>query len=154
MPVVIIKTRVPTANADAVFGRVSDFTHYPEYTDAVRAVQITEAQGGHMLSDWTVVFRNGLLCWSERDHIDHATRTIRFTQTRGDFQTFEGDWLVKPDGADVQVVFRAEFDLGMPSIADMINPIAERTLRENMHRILRGLLGESASIVDQPAAQP
>ena len=143
MPTVVIETRVRAADPDEVFARVSDFTHYPEYTDAVKSVAITRADGGELLSDWSVVFRNGILCWSERDHIDPAARTIRFEQTRGDFQTFEGDWSVEADGADVAVVFCASFDLGMPSIADMINPIAERTLRENMHRILIGLLGEA-----------
>lgn len=49
--------------------------------------------------------------------------------------------------------FRAAFDLGIPSLASIIDPIAERTLAENMQLILRGLTGERTVFLgDAPSA--
>jgi ribosome-associated toxin RatA of RatAB toxin-antitoxin module len=152
MRTVTIETLVPagtaTVDADAVFDRISDFTRYAEYTDAVRGVTVTSRDDGAMDSQWSVNFRNGVLCWSERDWIDPANRAITFTQLDGDFERFEGSWAVAPAGPDVTVRFTASFDLGMPSLAAIIDPIAERTLQDNMHAILRGLLGPDIVFLD------
>lgn len=151
MRTVTIATLVPAetaADADAVFGRISDFTRYAEYTDAVRSVTVTSRADGALDSAWSVNFRNGVLCWSERDWIDPARRAITFTQLDGDFERFEGTWSVEPAAGGVMVRFTAGFDLGMPTLAAIIDPIAERALRDNLHAILRGLLGDRIVFVD------
>jgi ribosome-associated toxin RatA of RatAB toxin-antitoxin module len=151
MPQVEVEALVPDADADAVFARISHFEGYAQYTDAVREITLRPLGDGAVESTWSVNFRNGILCWSERDHIRPDRRTIEFELLDGDFDTLSGRWTVSPDGQDVRVVFTTEFDLGMPSIAEMINPVATRILRENIEAILRGLLGEDALV---SAAEP
>lgn len=152
MRTVTIETLVPhdvdPVSADSVFQRISDFTRYADYTDAVRSVTVIARDDGAMDSEWSVNFRNGVLCWSERDWIDPISRSISFTQLAGDFEQFQGSWAVTPTGADVTVRFTANFDLGMPSLAAIIDPIAERALQDNMHSILRGLLGPAVIFID------
>lgn len=143
-----IEAVVPDADADAVFDRIGDFARYRDYTDAVREVTVIPGIDGMLTSHWSVYFRNGLLCWSERDVFDHAGRTITFEQLDGDFEELDGHWAITPLGSDVRVVFTAVFDLGMPSLAAIIDPIAERTLRDNMHKILSGLLGADVVFLD------
>lgn len=154
MRTVTLSCRTPHADPDAVFARIADFPHYPDHTEAVREVRIDRSDGDTVISTWSVNFRNGVLSWSERDRIDTAARTIDFEQTAGDFAHFAGKWQVNPAGGDVEVSFVADFDLGMPSLAAMIDPIAEQTLRDNMRLILTGLLGDEMTITDgrQPAA--
>ena len=82
-----------------------------------------------------------MLAWTERDVVDPAARRIDFEQVDGDFVVFTGVWAVEPDGDGVTVRFTASFDLGMPSLAPMVDPIAVRTLVDNVQAILRGLLG-------------
>ncbi|HSV68074.1 MAG TPA: SRPBCC family protein [Mycobacteriales bacterium] len=146
MRTVSVEFLVPSADPDAIFALLCDFERYVEHTDAVREVTVTTIAGppnGRRVveSEWSVNFRNGVLCWSERDQIDPVGRSIRFAQLTGDFEQFAGDWLVRQAGSDVTVRFAATFDLGMPTLASIIEPIAERTLRENIDTILRGLLG-------------
>jgi ribosome-associated toxin RatA of RatAB toxin-antitoxin module len=148
MRTVLIETLVPGADADAVFARICDFESYADHTDAVREVIVTARADGALDSEWSVNFRSGVLCWSERDHIDHTARTIVFTQLDGDFEVFEGEWAVEAAHADATVRFTARFDLGMPSLAAIIDPIAEQALQDNMHAILRGLLGDGVVFLD------
>jgi ribosome-associated toxin RatA of RatAB toxin-antitoxin module len=127
----------------ATYDRISDFVRYEELTTAVQKVVVhPEGADGSHVSDWTVRFRNGLLCWTENDTFDIDQLTIAFTQTAGDFERFEGGWRVEAFEDGSRVTFDAVFDLGIPSLADILDPVAERTLRENMITILRGLLGE------------
>ncbi|HJQ47454.1 MAG TPA: SRPBCC family protein [Amycolatopsis sp.] len=137
-----LEALVPNADAGTVFERISDFPRYADYTDAVREVRVGQVDGKLVSSSWSVNFRNGVLCWSERDRIDADALRIDFEQTDGDFDRFDGAWQVARVGEDVTVVFVAEFDLGMPSLAAIIDPIAERALRDTMIAIMRGLLGQ------------
>ncbi|MTD53773.1 type II toxin-antitoxin system RatA family toxin [Amycolatopsis pithecellobii] len=147
-----LEALVPKADAAVVFERIRDFPRYADHTDAVREVRVERIDGDVLTSTWSVNFRNGLLCWRERDHIDGDAMHIAFAQIDGDFDRFDGSWQLAQVGEDVTVVFVAAFDLGMPSLAAIIDPIAERALREHTEAVLRGLLGEE--IVFRPHRQP
>src|SRR5262249_41153050 len=140
---VTIRTRTTAHDAAAAYARISDFARYPELTETVRDVDLQPPQAdGSIVSEWTVAFRNGLLRWTERDVLDPAALTITFTQLAGDFETFFGTWRVEPVTDATAITFEAVFDLGIPSLADILDPVAEATLRGNILVILRGLLGE------------
>jgi len=142
MPRVIVVGRTGL-DADTAYDRICDFPRYPQLTEAVRDVVITETDDdGGLVSAWTVRFRDGLLRWTERDVFRPLARTIVFTQLKGDFATFEGEWSVEPEGTGCRVTFDSVFDLGIPTLAAIIDPIAESTLRGNVLMILGGLLGE------------
>jgi hypothetical protein len=51
------------------------------------------------------------------------------------------------DGGGTLVRFDAEFDLGIPTLAAILEPVAEAALRGNILKILAGLLGEAQEIV-------
>ena len=144
MPEVAVTALVRGTCPDAVFAAVAEFAAYPRHTRAVREVVVRSA-GEVVESDWEVTFRNGVLVWTERDEVDPAGRRISFEQTEGDFAAFTGSWLVEPGGEGTTVTFEASFDLGMPSLAPMLDPIAERALVENVRAILGGLLGPSVT---------
>jgi ribosome-associated toxin RatA of RatAB toxin-antitoxin module len=141
MPDVAVTAAVPGAAPDEVFSAVADFASYAEHTDTVREVVVTAVDGGALESAWAVTFRNGVLAWTERDVVDLRARRIDFEQVDGDFVVFTGTWAVEPDGDGSTVRLTASFDLGMPSLAPMIDPLAVRTLVDNVHAILSGLLG-------------
>ena len=140
MPDVAVTAAVPGATPDDVFSAVADFASYAAHTDTVREVVVTTV-GGALESAWEVNFRNGVLAWTERDVVDLGARRIDFEQVDGDFVVFTGTWAVEPDGDGSTVRFTASFDLGMPSLAPMIDPIAVRALVESVQSILSGVLG-------------
>jgi hypothetical protein len=48
--------------------------------------------------------------------------------------------------------FTARVDLGLPGLADLLEPIAEQALATNIRSILRGLLGEPLDFLPPGAA--
>ncbi|MFG2785219.1 type II toxin-antitoxin system RatA family toxin [Streptomyces prunicolor] len=143
-----IEAIVPDGDATHVFDRVQDYERYTDYTDTVRSVTVTPGGTGWtdgadtVESAWEVHFRSGLLRWTERDVMDPVARRITFDQLTGDFASFAGTWDITQAGTDVSVLFTCEFDLGIPSLEPIINPVAMRALDESMGLILRGLLGD------------
>ena len=145
MPDVAVTAAVPDACPDAVFSAVADFASYAKHTDTVREVVVTARGDGAVESAWEVNFRNGVLAWTERDVVDRWRRRIDFEQVDGDFALFTGTWAVEPGRDGTVVRFTASFDLGMPSLAPMIDPIAARTLVDVIRAILSDRFGPSVT---------
>ncbi len=142
-----ISRLVALEDASEAYLRLSRIEDYPRLTDAVRSVVVRHLEDGTSESDWEVSFRDGLLRWSEVDHYDEGSRALRFALRDGDFEAFSGEWSVAEHAGGCRVTFRATFDLGMASLAELIEPLAERILRENLHDIMDGLFGAA---VDEP----
>jgi ribosome-associated toxin RatA of RatAB toxin-antitoxin module len=142
-----IEAIAPAYTAAAVFPLLSDFERYQEQCKAVRSVTFTEKNGNHSVSEWEVNFRQGIMRWTERDVFDLDGLAISFEQIEGDAKHFAGVWYLADTAAGCQIRFNAEFDMGVPSISDIIEPIAENALRENIESILQGLLGDGVRIV-------
>ncbi len=139
------------SDSATLFDIVSDFERYPEMTDAVRSVAVQPLGDGTIASDWAVNFRNGILRWSEEDRLDREARRIDFQQTGGDFEHFSGRWELRDVEDGCLVGFTAQFDLGIPSLSYMLDPIAEQALLDNLEKIVVGLAGQP---VEFAAAEP
>jgi ribosome-associated toxin RatA of RatAB toxin-antitoxin module len=148
---------IPHKPASEIYAALADFGRYPELCDAVRDVAVTEVSENITISSWEVTFRAGLLRWTEQDMFDPDALSITFRQLEGDVAVFEGTWqcLDVPQGSEI--LFFARLDMGIPSLADALEPIAVRALTDNIVSIVRGLIGHAelvASDVAVPAPVP
>lgn len=130
---------VAGVSAAAAFRTLADFGRYPEQTDAVRSVTVTRSDATTTVSEWEVNFRTGILRWTEQDTFDIERCRIDFCQIRGDVDAFEGAWACTDEPSGCVIEFEARLDMGIPSLADALEPIAVRTLVENTVVIVRGL---------------
>jgi carbon monoxide dehydrogenase subunit G len=105
-----------------------------------------------MRSDWEVNFRNGILKWQEIDRVDREARTMSFVQTEGDLASFSGEWRVEGDEDATTIHFRADFDLGIPSLATMLDPVAERALRSNISELITAFASPQVAVFAEPSA--
>jgi ribosome-associated toxin RatA of RatAB toxin-antitoxin module len=124
---------VPSRSAVDVYATLADFARYPEFSPAVRSVTVTEA---------------GLLRWVEEDKFHPEMRRIDFRQIEGDVAVFDGSWTCTDTVDGTRITFAARLDMGIPSLADALEPIAVRTLVDNTVAIVSGLLGEGVRVDD------
>jgi uncharacterized membrane protein len=157
MRTVHLRLYVPDKPASDVYQTLADFERYPQLCDAVRTVAVTQVSDNVTVSHWEVTFRAGLLRWTEEDTFDPGTLSITFRQLEGDVAVFDGSWQCADAGPGSEIVFSARLDMGIPSLADALEPIAARTLTGNIVSIVRGLVGRAelvASDVAVPAPPP
>jgi hypothetical protein len=112
-------------------------------------VTIDLSEEGQMTSSWETNFREGILRWQERDFFDPAAGTIVFQQTQGDVDHFSGKWEVSSLNGGGQISFNAKFDMGIPALSHILDPIAAQALRENIITIIKGLFGTDVEIMEE-----
>ena len=151
MRTVRLRLHVPGKPASEVYQTLADFERYPELADAVRSVAVTEVSENRTVSAWEVTFRAGLLRWTEEDTFDPAALSITFHQLEGDAAVFDGSWKCAEAAQGSEIVFSARLDMGIPSLADALEPIAARTLIDNIVSIVRGLFGTSELVASDVA---
>lgn len=148
MHYVHISLRVSGAQTQRVFDMLADFARFPEHTRVVHAVSVDEDPEGRRISSWEVDFASGVLKWRQRDVVDPHRLNISFELVDGDLSTMEGSWKVSPlIGAD-RVDFDTRFDLGVPGMADILEPVAAKALTDTLTAMLRGVFGSSTEITD------
>ena len=153
MRTIRLRLHVPDKPASDVYATLADFERYPTLCDAVQNVAVTTVSEHRIVSQWDVTFRAGLLRWTEEDTFDPGALTITFHQLEGDIAVFDGSWRCVDAAQGSEVLFSADLDLGIPSLADALEPIAARTLIANIISIVRGLVG-SAELVESDLAVP
>ncbi len=153
MRTVRLRLHVPHKSASQVYATLADFERYPELCDAVRSVTVTQVSQNLTVSQWEVTFRAGLLRWTEQDTFDPGALSITFRQLQGDIALFDGSWTCSDAAQGSEIVFSARLDMGIPSLADALEPIAARTLTGNIVAIVRGLTG-SAELLASDVAVP
>jgi ribosome-associated toxin RatA of RatAB toxin-antitoxin module len=129
--------------AEVVFDRILRFDHYPDLAPHVQSTTVhatvPEPVGR---SSWELHFRSGLLRWTEEEHFRRDQLRLEFAQVRGDFDEFGGCWTLTPDGADTRLHFYADFDFGIPSLEGILDPIAERVIKETIAWVVVGMFDQ------------
>lgn len=130
--------KAPAAHAWRAVTRLEDYAGYMENVESVTV--LGESETGTRTSAWSVLLKGSLLEWVEEDELDEANRVMSFSQISGDLDEFTGYWRVDDhgDGSSV-VVFSVDFEIGIPLLADMLNPVAAKALRENSEHMLRAI---------------
>jgi ribosome-associated toxin RatA of RatAB toxin-antitoxin module len=123
-----------------IFTALADFGDYESRTDTVIDVTVEPLAPGRTRSAWTVRFRDGILKYVSEETADADSGEIRFKAVDGDLEEFEGFWRVAPNHSGTDITLHVAFDSGLGTLAELVDPIAERTLRENFATILTAVV--------------
>ncbi|MFI7301468.1 type II toxin-antitoxin system RatA family toxin [Streptomyces sp. NPDC050121] len=135
----------PAAETWAAVTRLEDYAAYMANVESVTVV--SESDTGVRTSAWSVLLKGSVLEWLETDVLDHDTRVMSFDQVSGDLDLFSGHWKVEDTGEGTSVVaFCVDFEIGIPLLADMLNPVATKALRENAEHMLQAIERRIAAV--------
>nr|WP_315463282.1 SRPBCC family protein [uncultured Rhodoferax sp.] len=137
MPLIVVKERIEEPIAK-VWELVKNIEDYPKFMKPVREVKVLSRKGDITEAEWEIELKGSLLRWSERETCLPGDYRIEFAQIEGDLEKFEGHWDLKsvsPGATEVEL--QVEFEIGIPMLRDMLNPVAEKALRENAITMLR-----------------
>jgi ribosome-associated toxin RatA of RatAB toxin-antitoxin module len=143
---------INATDPDSVFDTLADYARYAELVDDVQSVQLDHRPDGTATSSWEVKFRGGFLRWTEENWFHRDRLQMGFRQVEGDFAEFSGSWLIMSDTNGVTAQLTIEFDFGIPSLAKMVEPVAERVLIDMTRQILLGLFGDRVRFPERAKA--
>lgn len=125
-----------------VFERVADVERFPELMPVVESVSILEEDAyGARVVDWGVRLRGSLLKWRERAVVGRDQLRIEFMQLDGDLEVFAGWWQVRQEAGVTTVEVSVEFLIGIPLLANMLQPVAGESLQNSLRAMLTGIGG-------------
>ncbi|MCX4745802.1 SRPBCC family protein [Kitasatospora sp. NBC_01287] len=140
MPRVEVDLRIAVPPEDA-WAAVVDVLSYPDCMESVDSVEIVDQRDErHRTTAWSVRLKGSVLRWTEAELIDQQARRFDFEQVSGDLGEFTGHWAVRPappNGSTVSL--HVDFDIGIPLLAEMLNPVAADALRESAAQMLAAL---------------
>lgn len=137
MPDVFVDLEI-AAPIDRVWETIQAIDAYPTYMDNVQEVAIIEDDGVTRVSSWSTLLKGSVLQWTERETVQASDHRIEFVQVDGDLDVFTGFWQLSDlSGGRTRATMSITFEIGIPLLADMLNPVAVRALHENSERMLR-----------------
>jgi ribosome-associated toxin RatA of RatAB toxin-antitoxin module len=143
MPCVEV-VEIMSAPVDKLWAVINDVESYPRFMDHVRSLAVVENGTNYRLLAWEVDCKGFIMRWTEREEIDRERYRIDFRQIKGDLAQFEGFWQLEPLADDcTQVKLSVQFDMGIPMLAEMLNPVAERAIRDNSRHMLLSIASEA-----------
>ncbi|MEH0020548.1 MAG: SRPBCC family protein [Desulfobacter sp.] len=139
MPVVKTSMEITDIDIDVLWKNISAFDRYPNFMDDVLEVTCDSDENGPT-SAWTVMLNGSELSWIERDEF-HPPEKIVFEQIEGDVDVYKGTWEIDYNEAERKAVvtLETEFDLGIPSLADMLNPMGIEAIKNNSAKMLSAI---------------
>ncbi len=150
MPRLRVGAVVEGVEAREALCRVADYRRWPAASAAVRSVTVEAEAEGTSTSAWEVTFRGGLMRWTERDRLDLDRLEQRFALLAGDPHDFEGAWTARPHDGGCRLELLADFDLGMPSLRHVLDPIAVEALEDAIEDVLHVLFDGRVRVDPMP----
>lgn len=139
MPLVEVNEQLEVP-ADRVWELVRDVEAYPRLMEPVRSLRVLEEGPDWVVTAWEVELKGSILKWTEHEQRDEERRRLTYHQIEGDLEQFDGYWQVTELSAEVtEAILIVRFEIGIPMLREMLDPVAERAIRENSRLMLRSL---------------
>jgi ribosome-associated toxin RatA of RatAB toxin-antitoxin module len=139
MPLVEV-TEVMSAPIDRIWEVINDLESYPRLMDHVRDLKVLEHSPTHRLAEWQIDLKGCVMRWTEREDIDRANYRIDYRALDGDLADFEGFWQLEAvSETSTRVMHTVRFEIGIPMLSQILNPVAERAIRDNTQKMLASL---------------
>jgi ribosome-associated toxin RatA of RatAB toxin-antitoxin module len=139
MPLVEVEHLIG-APGSQVWDLVNDVESYPRWMDHVRAVAVQERGEDYRVTAWEIDCKGFIMRWVEREEIDRERYRINYRQVTGDLAEWRGHWQIESLTAKrSKVTLSVLFDIGIPMLSEMLNPVAERAIQDNSRRMLTAI---------------
>jgi ribosome-associated toxin RatA of RatAB toxin-antitoxin module len=144
MPFVEVDEVMP-APVEKIWDLINDVESHPHLMEHVRSVEVLERSSTHRRTAWEIELKGCVVRWVEHEDIDAERYRIDYHQIEGDMGQFEGCWqLERLSDESSRATLTVSFDVGLPSLGEMIDPIAERAIRDNSLSMLHSLAAHAA----------
>jgi ribosome-associated toxin RatA of RatAB toxin-antitoxin module len=139
MPLVEVDEVMPVP-LERAWELITRLESYAGVMDHVRSMEVLERGPDHRVSAWEVDLKGCVMRWVEHETFDLAKHRIEYRQLEGDLAQFEGYWQLDPVTEETtRVVLAVRFDIGVPMLTEMLDPIAEKAIADNSRAMLASL---------------
>jgi ribosome-associated toxin RatA of RatAB toxin-antitoxin module len=118
------------------FDVVYDVESFPTFMPSVTTAEVISSDGARKIVKWEMLIDGAPLDWTEDIRYDRERLTADFKALDGVFLHFDGTWRVRAGDNGTELAVSVFYDLGLPEIEEIIGPILDERLRQNLDAML------------------
>ena len=112
--------------------------------DPIESLEVVEEGPNWAIWRWEVKLKGSILIWTQRDTRREEDFRLEFHQLDGDLETFQGFWQLESLGdRQTRAILSVQFEIGIPMLSEMLDPVAVRAIRNNSHSMLSSLVQQT-----------
>lgn len=138
MPVVKVRSTIKGSAREA-YERAKDVSSFESWLPDVESIRFLEKTPSGAVTEWATVVQGRIFRWVQQEKYNDEKMVICYEQTRGDLKSMTGDWTFEKVPEGVRVTITCTFDIGIPMLAALLDPVVEGALRRNLEAILEAL---------------
>lgn len=124
-----------------VYDIAKDNRSFPLYMDDVKSLTVVEDEGDRIVSEWVGVISafNVKVRWTQEDLWDFGSKTCKFKQLKGDYDSMSGTWELIPerDGTRFNSVLHYEYTV--PGLGALVKKVVHGLVIKNMDAVLQAI---------------
>lgn len=126
------------ASPDQVYAIARDNRSFPEFMEDVESLTIISEQGDTIQSEWVgKIPAFGLkVRWSQEDVWDAETRTCRFRQLKGDYDSMDGEWKLTDENGGTRFDSTLHYEYSVPGLGPLVGKVIYSLVVKNMDGVL------------------
>lgn len=124
-------------SASKVFSQILRLSEFEKFMYNVRESRLLERVGNTSLMNWVVEVDGIPIRWLERNEINRSKMTVQFKSLDGDFETFDGHWMVTREGTQTFLELNARIKMGIPSLQQVVGQALKKKVEENFKSMIQ-----------------
>lgn len=132
-------SRTLSVDPKQAFDIVYNVEEFPAFMPNVTGARVITNNGDIKTVEWDMLIDGAPLNWTEEVRYDHESLTAEFRSLDGAFSHFDGTWRVWVGDRGTELEVSLFYDLGLPEIEDIIGPVLEERLRQNLDAMLESI---------------
>lgn len=126
-------------DAGEAYNIAKEMEKYPSFMENLDSVKVIERGHDYTITDWVARVDGRTFKWQERDVFDDLNKVIIYKQVSGDLKKFEGQWTFSSENGGTKVTLTVDFEMGIPMLAGLLNPILKKKVRSNSEAMLEAI---------------
>lgn len=119
-----------------VFKAIKDMESFPSIMRDIKNLKIIKRLSeDKFVTAWETEIDGAPVTWKEEDTFDENNFILKFEMIEGNYQTYQGQWVLHDAVDATKLTIKADFDWGIPILEEYVG----KTLEEKARRSLLGM---------------
>jgi len=139
----IINVSVPIRGSkESIYTLLKNMEQFPQFIRDIKSIKVTKKMDNTFITEWNITIDGANIAWLERDTFNNRDMHIKFKMLHGDFNVYEGEWLLKDERQRIVLSLSVYIDWGAPALIKFVKPIIEKKTKRALRTFLLAIKKE------------
>jgi coenzyme Q-binding protein COQ10 len=127
---------------ESIYSLLKNMEQFPQFIHDIKSIKVTKKMDNTFITEWNITIEGANIVWLERDTFNNKEMHVKFKMLHGDFNAYEGEWLLKDERHKIVLCLSAHIDWGAPAFLKFIKPVIEKKAKKAFKTFLLAIKKE------------